>query len=458
MLFRNAVLFGVVAAVVGCGSKKDEVTYDVYNAPAPVVVPVNDQGAKLTISDVSNKADAKIDLEDSLDVSEASPAKVDILSDCKVNAAPFSQKFSFTNPRQIRIASIIPEKLFATDFNASQAHCTYTVSLQNERGSRKVFTIGMASISDVNESQVKIQVNGSEFSRSDSKLTITSQKDSNVIVRYNNTETASAKIVCHDFQILDVPFNHVISFTDFDFVNKAMNSPLKEEDLKTIPTELCRILVSQNGGTVATSPLFTIAAAANPPEKLKIELLNRAPQEPGFANVGGALLDGRGQITFSKVRITNPDPSLVRVVRIPRNSVLTIAEVFMSRKSGPIQKLVLNPDWITFDVQVEGVSILHPEDTNYFVDLLPGESFVVTSLFTTHGPLNCGGDPSIVLNGLRLTVPAEIDIAELDAGRNPIEAHKMNLGTPLLFNFAQKEDYLFQQADQVGTDVFACHW
>jgi hypothetical protein len=248
-LASAAGLFIFAFGLASCSP--DRAIKDSYKAPPPVIVTGKGQQGFLQWERSSDKT---LDLQDAFDVSAGNPARTEVLAHCMRDKTSFTEKFSVDGRQSIKIFQVVPQDVLFENLENSGVTCDWEVSLYNEIGSRHVIRLPGSPLSDLGEGGVLVESSGG----GESLKLVQILRTQGVKVRYRNSATASAEILCRDVNFEPLPFERVLDLSQFNWRHPLYRQGRGEADVTRNPLQSCRVAISEGGRLKQISRRLTL--------------------------------------------------------------------------------------------------------------------------------------------------------------------------------------------------------
>lgn len=395
------------AGLVSCAKDDTKITRDTFKAPSPVI---NNKGSQ-DLKTWDRRSDKSLDLQDSFDVSAGGPAKLEVTARCRRDQQSYNEKFSFVPRAPIKIFQVLPPDLLTHDISTEKIDCAFELVLSNEVGSKHIYQISNAPVTDETGAGVALEKNGT-----DEKVErIHTQKLEGLRIRFRNAGPAAAQVFCQDMTLPDMPFEQVLELIHFNFAKPEIKPRLYADILIEHPRQPCRILIRQAGQIVQISSRFT-AQLPQPPMTAAVLPIAPNSQQKQRLFVGVPL-------NAALIQIRNSNPVGLRYLKVGKTGQESVIEAHHPTREGyrivPARTDQYVRPWsFAIPQAAPGIEVVDKGD-HYLVKVSAGQTSSMILQIRPPGAQIC---PSgVMLSTEHIALAAKIEITEVSERGEKIE-------------------------------------
>lgn len=303
-LLMISLISVLIAGLVSCSSDRQAVSS--YRPPIPNL---HRSDGSVDLKAWDHEGAREMDLEDTIDLSEAKAAQAQITTTCRFGDRTRTKETKYRDPSELKLLEIVPEMILTADVEADPAECSSTLILSNSEGAQHIFLFNYFRVRSRRAPAITLERNQNPVS---GRPVLNLNELSSLRVRYFLSGT-KARILCQSHSYDRLPFNFTMSLGDLDLAH-----PHSLDGAESRIKELCRVEASLGDRTLAVSPL--IALWRKP--RLKFEI------DPEFS------------ITFEQTRFfTSNKTMILHKVRVTNLENRELRFSFPSKISGAVDIL-----------------------------------------------------------------------------------------------------------------------
>ena len=431
--------FVLFTGLVSC-SKEDKTT-DIYRTKPPVI---RSGGASQDLKTWSLLKNKEFDLQDVLDFTESSPARVEMKSSCK-SGNDFSYGSAvFAGGAPIQIWQVLPFEVLTQNLTTKKFACSFELNLYNGVGSNHIYTVESVPIVERLESAAKIAIDG----KSEMPKFLTPVQMLDVRVRYSNSASSAIRLICEDMETNLLPFEQVIDLAHFDFAKPNIRPTRSRDVLETHPTQNCRAFIVQQGRAAGLSNLVQIILPRSLFTILKQDRLypEYIPENPNLNRFPLDEINAGRAISISAWTLKNNDP-VRRYLRVPKFRAYMDAQI-LKDVDAERRQLLMN-----YHIQMVSLIAQVPADrkqdlgNSFRKTIEPLGTVTFHATFQSLHPSTCGSP----IAGISITGVEPFAVDEVGADGNVMNT--LTLQVPPLKIFAVDPEKV-----KTATAVYRCEW
>lgn len=391
-LFISLVSAGCVlfSGLVSCS--KETTHTDTYHAKPPVIRSASGSYDLAAWDELKIKT---IDAQDSFDFTESAPARVAITAQCRGGGEHSNGQSLFRGVSQVQIWQALPLDLLTAALNSESYECSFVISLINAAGSKHIYDVAQVSVVDLRPWPVEIAMNNGD----PLPPGLLSRRFPEVSLRYQNSATAAAKILCRNIETQPIPFERVIDFSHFNFKH-VLPLPNNAPDILEIhPRQDCRAVILQSGSASAMSRLVTLQITPPPFQFVPLAVPNRKLNDP-IKNedefvVRAHRVYAREPMLITRWRVENTS-QVPRILRLPKTEfggMVVLYQRFLPIRSqthsyGGWQQMNLAMRAMRLVAEDQRGKIAEDAAT-VSIKLAPSQALMIDAIFQSHSDSTC---------------------------------------------------------------------
>ncbi|MGZ3721797.1 MAG: hypothetical protein ACXVA9_02625 [Bdellovibrionales bacterium] len=402
-LFIRVVAAGLVLTTGLVSCSKENKTTDVYRTKPPVIRSGQGSQDLKTWNSLKNK---EFDLQDVLDFSESAPSRIEMKSHCQTGTENYYGQGSFSGNPKVQIWQVLPYQVLTEFFDKKTFTCGLELSIYNDVGSNHVFTIAPVPIVEKAASSAKIEMEGN--TPMPARLIPNSMQD--IRIRFRNSATAAAKLICQDIELNPLPFESVVDLSHFNFAAPSFRPDRDRQYLSDHTLQNCRAIILENGNPSGLSNLVQIGFLRKPMIIQIAPAVSRVPISSNDAKIWIRSVMNRGNIVLENWTLTNTE-NIRRYFLIPQNIYPFNLHAYYVYSGDRVRKLDFRVTGYRLDMEAEAGRITADDQATWKVSVGPGESFGIQSMFRGTDPIafGCSQPLTLAFDAFDPAVIAEVD-------------------------------------------------